>query len=286
VTTVECLLCGEKSGGFALVAPCLRDSEKHRVVRCPECDHVQVDPLPGAEELVAYYRDQQNVKVVGVDPFLEVERMYQRNFHDITRRTGVLNGLLGTGKNVLEIGQGSGFVLDQLTKLGHRCWGDELRESAYNAPPADGVVFDCLILSHVLEHLLDPIGTVRDVLARHRFREGALLYIEVPNFDDYMRAVDAYERFYYHYSHLSYFTPATLRRLVAALPEVADLRIHGVQRYSVLNAANWVLTGTPMLQDPVFEAPPSHRFLETYYKAYVEERLVSDTIMAIGRIAR
>jgi len=283
---IQCLLCGQTSDAFTEVASRLRDSEKQRVVRCPGCGHVQVDPLPSAEELVEYYRDQQNVKVVGVDPFSELERMFQRNFHDITRRTGVLHGLLGSGKNVLEIGQGSGFVLDQLTKLGHHCWGEELRESEYNTPPAAGVVFDCLILSHLLEHLLDPIGTVRDVLARYRFREGALLYIEVPNLDDYMRAVEAYERFYYHYSHLSYFTPATLRRLVGAVPEVRDFRIHGIQRYSVLNAAHWVLTGTPMLKDPVFEAPPSHRFLETSYKAYVEERLISDTMMGIGRIVQ
>jgi hypothetical protein len=32
-------------------------------------------------------------------------------------------------------------------------------------------------------------------------------------------------------------------------------------------------------------APPSHAFLESFYKAHVEERLVSDTIMGIGRLA-
>lgn len=282
-STVRCLLCGASAAGWALIAPRLRDSAEQRVVRCPGCGHVQVDPLPSEEVLTAYYREQQNVKVVGVDPFLELERMFQRNVNDITRRAQVINNLLPANQNVLEIGQGSGFVLEMLTKLGHRCWGDEIRESEFNKP-ADDVVFDGLILSHVLEHLLDPIATVHDVLARYRFRPGALVYVEVPNFDDYMRAVEAYERFFYHYSHLSYFTPRTLARLVAAVPRIVDFRIYGVQRYSVLNAANWVLRGEPMLESPMFTAPPSHAFLESFYKAHVEERLVSDTIMGTGRL--
>jgi hypothetical protein len=282
--TVRCLLCGGATAGWAVVAARLRDAADRCVLRCPGCGHVQVDPLPTAEELTRYYREQQNVKVVGVDPFLELERMFQRNVNDITRRAQVVNSLLPPGQNVLEIGQGSGFVLEMLTKLGHRCWGDEIRESEFNKP-ADDVVFDCLILSHVLEHLLDPVGTMHDVLARYRFRPGALVYLEVPNFDDYMRAIEAYERFYYHYSHLSYFTPRALARLVEAVPRITDFRIYGVQRYSVLNAANWVLRGEPMLESPVFMAPPSHAFLETFYKAHVEERLVSDTIMGIGRLA-
>jgi hypothetical protein len=45
-----------------------------------------------------------------------------------------------------------------------------------------------------------------------------------------------------------------------------------------------VLRGEPMLESPMFTAPPSHAFLETFYKASVEERLVSDTIMGIGRL--
>jgi hypothetical protein len=281
---VRCLLCGERARGWAVVAERLRDAADRRVVRCPGCGHVQVDPLPDERELNAYYREQQNVKVVGVDPFVDLERMFQRNVNDITRRAQVINNLLPANQNVLEIGQGSGFVLEMLTKLGHRCWGDEIRDSEFNKP-ADDVVFDCLILSHVLEHLLDPVATIHDVLKRHRFRPGALVYVEVPNHDDYMRAVESYERFFYHYSHLSYFTPRTLARLVAGVPRVTDFRIHGVQRYSVLNAANWVLRGEPMLERPMFTAPPSHAFLESFYKAYVEERLVADTLMGIGRLA-
>jgi SAM-dependent methyltransferase len=280
---VRCLLCGDTARGWMVVAPRLRDAANRRVVRCPGCGHVQVDPLPDERELTAYYREQENVKVVGVDPFLELERMFQRNVNDITRRAQVINNLLPANQSVLEIGQGSGFVLEMLAKLGHRCWGDEIRESEFNKP-ADDVVFDCLILSHVLEHLLDPVATMHDVLARYRFRPGALVYLEVPNHDDYMRAVEAYERFFYHYSHLSYFTPRALGRLVAAVPRIVDFRIYGVQRYSVLNAANWVLRGEPMLESPMFTAPPSHAFLESFYKAHVEERLVSDTIMGIGQL--
>jgi len=281
--TVRCLLCGEASRSWTVVAARLRDAADRRVVRCPGCGHVQVDPLPGEQELTEYYRAQQNVKVVGVDPFVELERMFQRNVHDITRRAQVVNTLLPANQNVLEIGQGSGFVLEMLTKLGHRCWGDEIRESGFNKP-TDDVVFDCLILSHVLEHLLDPVAKLHEVLERYRFRAGALVYLEVPNHDDYMRSIEAYERFFYHYSHLSYFTPRTLARLVAGVPRITDFRIHGVQRYSVLNAANWVLRGEPMLESPMFTAPPSHAFLESFYKAYVVERLVSDTIVGIGRL--
>jgi len=41
---VRCLLCGDAAEGWALVAPRLRDAADQRVVRCPGCGHVQVDP--------------------------------------------------------------------------------------------------------------------------------------------------------------------------------------------------------------------------------------------------
>jgi len=143
---------------------------------------------------------------------------------------------------VLDIGASSGTLL-QAFKQSYHCEavgvepGDAYREYAEaqglrmveslhdlvskNEPP-----FEIISLIHVLEHLPDPVGTLRGIRETLLTRDGLLL-IEVPNF----YAHDSYEL-----AHLICFTPHTLvEMLKKAEFRVKAMYRHGVPRSSLLN---------------------------------------------------
>lgn len=91
---------------------------------------------------------------------------------------------------------------------------------------ADTEKFDLVSLIHVLEHLPDPVGYLRQIRQQVLSEQGILL-VEVPNF----YAHDSYEL-----AHLACFTPHTLREVV----KQAGFRVvfsygHGVPRSSRLS---------------------------------------------------
>lgn len=86
--------------------------------------------------------------------------------------------------------------------------------------------FDLVSLSHVLEHLSDPLGTLRTIRGQLLTENGFLL-IEVPNF----YAHDSYEL-----AHLTCFTAHTLQETIRqAGYEALALERHGVPRSAALN---------------------------------------------------
>ncbi|MCB2213804.1 methyltransferase domain-containing protein [bacterium] len=86
--------------------------------------------------------------------------------------------------------------------------------------------FDLVSLSHVLEHLPDPVGTLRSIRKDLLTPDGTLL-LEVPNF----YAHDSYEL-----AHLACYTPHTLREIVRQAGfDVVRMARHGVPRSALLN---------------------------------------------------
>ncbi len=86
--------------------------------------------------------------------------------------------------------------------------------------------FDLVSLSHVLEHLPDPVGTLTSIREKLLTGDGLLL-IEVPNF----YAHDSYEL-----AHLACYTPHTLAEVIRQAGfEVVVLNRHGVPRSAALN---------------------------------------------------
>jgi spore coat polysaccharide biosynthesis protein SpsF len=81
--------------------------------------------------------------------------------------------------------------------------------------------FDLVSLMHVLEHLPDPVGVLRQIRAELLASQGWLL-LEVPNF---------YAHNSYELAHLSCFTPHTLQEALSkAGYEIISLRQHGYPR--------------------------------------------------------
>jgi 2-polyprenyl-3-methyl-5-hydroxy-6-metoxy-1,4-benzoquinol methylase len=70
--------------------------------------------------------------------------------------------------------------------------------------------FDIVVMNHVLEHVADPVGFLRDI--QRRIKPGGVLHIAVPNVASWSARLSGWAS--YEPYHLMYFTPATLRRTV------------------------------------------------------------------------
>jgi 2-polyprenyl-3-methyl-5-hydroxy-6-metoxy-1,4-benzoquinol methylase len=130
--------------------------------------------------------------------------------------------------SVLEIGCGAGGILDYFKKKGNMIFGVDLG-SAYvsygqqkgldlkvgtlHSVPSDFYP-NIVIYSHVLEHLLDPLGEL--IRVRKIIKEKGLLYIEVPGVKSLLYNSCPDFLSYLQNAHISHFTLASLSNLLRA----------------------------------------------------------------------
>lgn len=290
-----CILCGNR-GHFSRVSAKLRDSENHAVVRCSDCGHCQISPLPDAAAEREFYDSDRQTK--NLDERLDLAALCRKKAHDTTRRIRFLQERgFKPGASLLDVGSGYGIFLAEAYRRGYRAVGievsEERRKKAATLTPAPQMnvnlmentqelgSFDVITLFHVVEHLTHPQSLLKR-LAGHLSAGGALL-AEAPNLEDRMAGLcPPYRRFIWQRAHVSYFNSRGLRR---ALEEsgFSRVEIFGLQRYGLGNALHWILRGTPQIQDPSFETEGIGRGIERVAKGWLERSLRCDTLMAVAR---
>jgi SAM-dependent methyltransferase len=211
-----CPLCPSVSA--ALVSETARDGSELTVVLCQGCGLARVDPLPGAAELAAFYRE--NYRLIYKGAYQPRPYHVLRNARVAAERFRQLRDLLAPGMVVLDAGSGGGEFLYILRAAGCRVTGVEPNLGYANCareelglevhcgligdqPFAEGS-FDRITLYHVLEHMPAPAESLRK-LASWLKPEG-LLAVEVPN----LNSTCEHPAHRFHRAHLFYFTPKTL----------------------------------------------------------------------------
>jgi SAM-dependent methyltransferase len=139
----------------------------------------------------------------------------------------------------LDIGCGSGTFLSFLKHHGWRVQGVDLSRKAADVAkkafdidvfvgeidelPFPPGTFDFINMSHVLEHVFDPLETIEKV--RTLLKPDGVLYIEVPNYQSYGQKIS--KQYWYGWEtprHLYTFSPSNLKTLVQSGGfEVIDL---------------------------------------------------------------
>lgn len=206
------------------------------VVRCAGCGLLRIDPPPSAEALARLYREDGLVRdyearcgQAYVSGDLEAAPFAARRLATLERLRGGPGRLLdiGAARGVfLDLARSRGWIVtgvelsDGAVRLARERFGLELRKSTLEEAAFPDASFDVAHMSHVLEHLQDPLASLLEV--RRVVRPGGLVALEVPNeFGDLLGAVrEAILRrpravYAVPSPHLFFFTPATLRRLVA-----------------------------------------------------------------------
>jgi len=201
-------------------------------VNCSACGLGRIDPLPTQPELEAWYthRYRQDYKQA-VSPALRHVLRAGRNALD---RWGWLQTQLAQGVGhlpssavTLDIGASSGEFVDLMRQRGMQAHGIE-PHAGYAAharetlglsvehgalhqvlPRQADQRFDLISMFHVLEHLVDPVETLR-LFARKVSPQGLLL-IEVPNATRFCAP-----RYMFFRAHTLYFTQASLHQTLRA----------------------------------------------------------------------
>lgn len=133
-----------------------------------------------------------------------------------------------SGKKLLDIGTGKGYLLDVASKMGFDCRGLEL--SSYAAEKAaerhagriftgtiekakyDGASFDVVTQTDLIEHIGDPKSLMAEI--SRVLKPGGLVFIITPNTDSWTRRFFGKRWFQYKYEHVIYWDPRSLRRLL------------------------------------------------------------------------
>ncbi len=194
---------------------------EQRIVICKDCGFTFCNPSPSAEELGGYYESFSNYEKPQRNGHESEEMLnkWRRTYEIVTKRFPPdFKG------SVLEIGCATGAGLSIFKAQGWNVLGVEpsanaakLAEKLYGIRVvngffepqmvADHAPFDVIVLSHVVEHLLDPQELVQGLPSI--LSEDGLVYIEVPNL---LRPFVPMG--YFMFEHLNYFTPTTLKTLM------------------------------------------------------------------------
>jgi len=288
---MRCILCDHNK--LKVISPQVRDSKKHKIIKCNKCGHIQLNPIPTQEEENKFY--DENMQDKNINDVGTIQRAYKKMLIDTTRRTNLVTKLTHKGKKILEIGSGHGFFLEAMRKLGYEIIGIDISKGKRKISKKITKVkildvninekipnigkFDTIVIIHTLEHIADPINFLKN--AKKLLNHKGKIIVEVPNCNDFnLNFNKAYEQFYWERAHIHYFTPKSLRAVFRRASFKS--KIIGVQRYSIENMFSWRLTNKPQLHEPTYNLPKPYDWIESYYKKKLEKSLKSDTIIGIG----
>ena len=224
---------------------CEFDSDKHqpfathmagrsaiRYVLCLRCGLVFQSPRLTQQALDRHYRHEYRQRSHSQVRHPRKDRWVQERRAEHLAR--LVHQLQARPRRHLDVGSSSGILLTAFRReFGSEAFGVEPGESDRVEAVAAGVrvvvsidqlprqaagTFDLVTLMHVLEHLPDPIGTLR-LIRREWLAADGLLIIETPNL---------YGHPSFELGHLAAFSEQTLRgALSAAGFEVVELHRHG-----------------------------------------------------------
>ena len=232
----SCIICGAKRWhNVPTVTHVIRSLfEPARVVRCGSCGLGRLEPLPAREAVEAVYSSEtyaQSYDSAGQEFVISQETATQQ----LAPRFARLESYLPNNGNLLDIGASRGVFLNQAREQGwsisgleagidtieyaKQQWGINIQHGTLEETTLPEAFYDCVHLSHVLEHLLDPLSSVQRIVKS--MKTGGVLIVEVPYefgdmFDRFRELVLRRPRALNEVpsSHLYFYTLGSLSRLL------------------------------------------------------------------------
>jgi 2-polyprenyl-3-methyl-5-hydroxy-6-metoxy-1,4-benzoquinol methylase len=222
-----CEVCGSpKFSHYLTVKDYFLSGEVFEIVQCTVCGFRYTNPRPPENEMERYYSSDDYISHNAQKITLTTTLYKAARFFAIRNKFGIIKDF-SPGEKILDIGCGTGELLNYCAGKGYRVQGVELNDRARNFAQnsyhltiaknltdltASAEKFDVITLWHVLEHfymLNRPLQIVKEVLL-----PGGVLIIALPNCNSW----DAkhYKEHWAAYDiprHLSHFSYPTFKLL-------------------------------------------------------------------------
>lgn len=157
-----------------------RDYQKLYV--CHHCGHMWRIPSIAEDHLLTKkYELEKGIVTYGQFTIHNANAIPERNIQRISRYAF-------PGAKILDFGAGNGAFLNFCRKRGYDAWGveiqlekipDHLRTYVKQDIQEFDFLFDIIQMNHVLEHIRDPLGMLKQI--QQKMNKGAVLLIEIPN---------------------------------------------------------------------------------------------------------
>lgn len=229
----------------------VRDRDDVSVVRCSKSG---VIALSSADHIGFEYYKEKDREVGFTD--LEQGNVAIAELQDCYRRANFFGDRI-KGKHWLDIGTGTGQILDALKDKAKSATGVEPHKRYRNAASARGLQVlphisdtddshsEVVTLFHVFEHIIDPIATLEEI--KTKMKSGGELVLEVPHAKDFLLetlSCDAFRAFTLWSEHLVLHTAESLEKIIRAAG-FSSIRIEGYQRYPLSNHLYWLCNSAP-----------------------------------------
>jgi len=247
--------------------------ETFTIVKCKHCNFLFTNPKPEANKIGAYYKSEDYISHSNTSKGL-INKIYKlARKYTLNRKLRLVNSF-AVGKNILDIGCGTGEFLDICKRNGWLTKGIEPDEEARNlgisqyglqVNPESALAehqtgsFNVISMWHVLEHVYDLRERVKE-LKRLLSQDGTIL-IAVPNCSSadasfYKEAWAAYDL----PRHLYHFQPMDIQRLFEDLGmKVVKMLPMKLDAYYVSMLSEKYLTGHPNIMKALFHGFSSNR---------------------------
>lgn len=226
-TEGQCILCGFSKFNELLIEE--KFGFQFSVVICKKCGMIFTHPRPSMDWLTKLYEDLDKSK------FLTHAKKWESNY-----RKGI--SIISTYKRdgrLLDVGCGAGYFANLATDAGFEVTGTDLAKSAVEFASKNFRLsvhhgdmselklkprsFDLVTLWNVLEHILDPVKTLRACYSI--LEDDGIIYLETPNAN--LLRLCAHNPLLFSlrkrlrkdsslipWMHINYFSPYTLKLLL------------------------------------------------------------------------
>jgi 2-polyprenyl-3-methyl-5-hydroxy-6-metoxy-1,4-benzoquinol methylase len=290
-----------EAGDFSFVHK-LRDDDTRHAYKCQKCGHIQILPLPTAEEDYAFYQSGKMYERIFKNP---KENDNKRKLAERLKAFAEYPAkkfmqYLQKDWKILEIGSAYGWIVQYLQEYGydidgveisddyrdiyHDRTGKELLSFNFLTDEPDTLAryeyYDCICAFHTIEHINSPIEFIRKAVKL--LKPGGMVYFEVPNNDDFMLSLsEKYAEHSYRRGHVSYYIPHTLKILLEKCG-LNNVNIIGNHMFSPENASQWLRYSKPFHEYHQIDLPEPLQWLNKIYKDRIESDLTSYSIIGIA----
>ena len=238
IYSTTCPIC---SASISLWNTKKTDAGEFNLDRCRDCSYVFVNPRPSLEYLVDFYSvdahayDRQEEDAMSLDQILQREADWPNSTADAERIVGTAYSMVElehiiSKPSLFDVACGTGFFTREALKLGFEVTALEISSSDRKiATEMNGLEpqsipfeefnaaddsFDVIILSQIVEHVLD----INDWVSKSQklLKPNGILVIALPNFDNLFRFIlGTNEPYIIPPEHLNYFSARNLRKLMS-----------------------------------------------------------------------